>query len=90
MTPMTPENKSTRTVAAIGEAHNRKAAGLDMQHTLLEIVWEHGGINDPRGELKAREAEVEVWQGQENAQSGARGCDGWCARHIRQRQETRR
>lgn len=45
----------TRTLA---EARNRKAAGLDKRQTLLEFISEHGGINDPGGELKARDAET--------------------------------
>lgn len=45
----------TRTLA---EARNRKNAKQDTRKTLLEFISDRGGIIDPGGELKARDAEV--------------------------------
>lgn len=46
----------TRTLA---EARARRDAGLDRRGmSLLEFIDDHGGINDPGGELRARDAEV--------------------------------
>ncbi|WP_453966539.1 hypothetical protein [Bradyrhizobium elkanii] len=41
----------------LAEARSRKAVRDDRQ-TLLEFIDKHGGINDPGGELKARNAET--------------------------------
>ena len=46
----------TRTLA---EARARRSAGLDKRGpSLLEFISDYGGINDPGGELRARDAEV--------------------------------
>lgn len=45
----------TRTLA---EARNRRAVGLDKRRGLLEFISDYGGINDPGGELRSRNAET--------------------------------
>lgn len=45
----------SRTLAKVRSRRGRKA---DTRQTLLEWISEHGGINDPGGELRARDAEV--------------------------------
>lgn len=46
----------TRTLA---EARNRRAVGLEKRGpTLLEFISDYGGVNDPGGELRARDAAV--------------------------------
>jgi len=42
----------------LAEARQRKTAGPDTRKTLLEFISDRGGILDPGGELKARDAEV--------------------------------
>lgn len=45
----------TRTLAAL---RGRKAGGADKRQSLLEFISEYGGINDPGGELRSRNAET--------------------------------
>lgn len=57
-----PEGMQTKDVTAfnrtLAEARTRKAPAKDKRKSLLEFISERGGINDPGGELRARDAQV--------------------------------
>lgn len=57
-----PEGFKTKNVDALtrtlAEASSRRSAGVERRgRTLLEFISDYGGINDPGGELRARDAE---------------------------------
>lgn len=57
-----PEGIQTKDVTAfnrtLAEARMRKAPVADKRQSILEFISERGGINDPGGELRARDAKV--------------------------------
>lgn len=57
-----PEGMQTKDVSAfnrmLAEARNRREVKTDRGQSLLEFISERGGINDPGGELRSRDAQV--------------------------------
>lgn len=57
-----PQGMQFRDVDALNrtlaEARNRRAIGADKRRSLLEFISDYGGINDPGGELRSRNAET--------------------------------